>query len=47
MKILTPSKCGKVREVKITELSGAVVATVEFFERVSFLSRTVSVDSAG
>ncbi|KAJ7043889.1 hypothetical protein C8F04DRAFT_682003 [Mycena alexandri] len=27
--------CGKVREVKITELSGAVVATVEFFERDS------------
>ncbi|KAJ6584742.1 hypothetical protein B0H19DRAFT_1319016 [Mycena capillaripes] len=25
--------CGKVREVKITELSGAIVATVEFFER--------------
>lgn len=28
-------QCGKVREVKITELSGAIVATVEFFERVS------------
>ncbi|KAJ7645566.1 hypothetical protein DFH06DRAFT_1425383 [Mycena polygramma] len=27
--------CGKVREVKITELSGAIVATVEFFERDS------------
>ncbi|KAF7346103.1 ATP-dependent DNA helicase PIF1 [Mycena sanguinolenta] len=27
--------CGKIREVKITELSGAVVATVEFFERDS------------
>ncbi|KAJ7175442.1 hypothetical protein C8R46DRAFT_64994 [Mycena filopes] len=27
--------CGKVREVKITELSGAIVATVEFFERES------------
>ncbi|KAJ7644334.1 hypothetical protein FB45DRAFT_897551 [Roridomyces roridus] len=25
--------CGKVREIKITELSGAMVATVEFFER--------------
>ncbi|KAJ6509029.1 hypothetical protein C8R45DRAFT_463110 [Mycena sanguinolenta] len=27
--------CGNIREVKITELSGAVVATVEFFERDS------------
>ncbi|KAJ7075864.1 hypothetical protein B0H15DRAFT_916497 [Mycena belliarum] len=27
--------CGKVREVKITELDGAIVATVEFFERDS------------
>ncbi|KAJ7855952.1 hypothetical protein B0H14DRAFT_2353000 [Mycena olivaceomarginata] len=27
--------CGKVREVKITQLSGAIVATVEFFERDS------------
>ncbi|KAK7048174.1 ATP-dependent DNA helicase PIF1 [Favolaschia claudopus] len=27
--------CGKVREVKITELTGAIVATVEFFERDS------------
>ncbi|KAJ7164661.1 hypothetical protein C8R43DRAFT_236103 [Mycena crocata] len=27
--------CGKVREVKITELSGAIVATVEFIERDS------------
>jgi RNA recognition motif-containing protein len=30
-------QCGKVREVKITQLSGAIVATVEFFERVHLL----------
>lgn len=31
-------QCGKVREVKITELPNALVATVEFFERVCYLS---------
>ncbi|KAF9468618.1 hypothetical protein BDZ94DRAFT_1279703 [Collybia nuda] len=30
-----PGGCGKVREVKITELPNALVATVEFFERDS------------
>jgi hypothetical protein len=29
-------QCGKVREVKITELPNVLVATVEFFERVCF-----------
>jgi hypothetical protein len=29
------SDCGKVREVKFTQLQGSLVATVEFFERVS------------
>lgn len=28
-------QCGKVREVKFTQLKGSLVATVEFFERVS------------
>ena len=27
-------QCGKVREVKFTQLQGSLVATVEFFERV-------------
>lgn len=28
-------QCGRVREVKITHLTTAIVATVEFFDRVS------------
>ena len=32
--ILFCTKCGSIREVKITQLPGSFVATVEFFERV-------------
>ena len=28
------TKCGSIREVKITQLPGSFVATVEFFDRV-------------
>ena len=31
------TKCGSIREVKITQLPGSFVATVEFFERVGRL----------
>jgi hypothetical protein len=31
------TKCGSIREVKITQLPGSFVATVEFFERVGQL----------
>ena len=31
------TKCGSIREVKITQLPGSLVATVEFFERVGRL----------
>ena len=31
------TKCGSIREVKISQLPGSFVATVEFFERVGRL----------
>ena len=34
-------QCGKVREVKLTQLQGSLVATVEFFERVCTLAFTL------
>ena len=35
--ILFCTKCGSIREVKIAQLPGSFVATVEFFERVGRL----------